>query len=645
MTRITTITATVAFGLLLALFASALGAAVMGVSRGHDLDALLARAGETVDLGAHDAVVLLESRTVDLSEPGTRRTTVHRVVRIATSLAIRRHADLRIPRDGDTSTLNVLLLRTWRDGRWWPSESGISETAVVETLPRAAATADDYTGMRETMLLHDGVELPCVIETAWEIAERIDPGAGSDGRFIFRQSDPAVVAELELVLPAGAEPQFAGANGAPSPSRDTGENGETILRWEMTALAPLGAHPAGDPARWVPAVSWSTWRDWPALGLAISTAVDAAAADLGFALADTVTALTRHEPSDAARARRVAAFIDETVRPVLSDASCWRAAPRPARRTWETAYGHALDRLVLAAGLFRAAGLVADPLLVGTSPGPIDETVPGLFPFGRLLLHVSGSGFSFTALYDPVDGSLATGADLFASRVAWEPGNDDSPRAPEGSMAPAGLEIDLFLEPADDGGWTGRGYLRADGLFSPYDEMTGAPGAAEKHLGTLAGALIAGAEAAGFDPDRFTPERVATSFPLSVSAPEPDDRGRTRLVAGDPPGGMLALLHGDVRLYETSRIAPVILPCPLVQRVRLDLPDDGRIVTLPEPREVANAAGRFTLTVRRDGDRVTIERKISIGTPAIAAADWPLLRALLLEEADAANRTVILGGA
>lgn len=642
MNRITTITAAAACGLLLALVPTALGAASMGLSRGHDLDVLLARAGETVDLESHDAVVLLESRTIDLSEPGVRRTTVHRVVRIATSLAIRRHADLRIPWNGDTSTLSVLLLRTWRDGRWWPHEKEISETAVVETLPRRMATADDYTGMRETMLLHDGVELPCVIETAWEIAERIDPGAGSDGRFVFRQGDPAVVAELALVVPAGAEPRYAGANGTPSPARETGASGEATLRWTMNGLAPMGAHPPAYADRWAPAVSWSTWPNWPALGDAVAGAVDAAAADLGPMLTDTVAALLRSVPTSPTRARRLAAFVEETVRPVRYDASFWQYAPRPAGRTWETAYGHALDRLVLAAGLMRAAGFEANPLLAGASPGPIDDTVPGLFPFDRLLLRVRKGGFS--AVYDPADGSLAAGPGPLAGRAVWLPGTDDSPRSPSGADEPAVLGIDLLLEPAGDGGWTGRGYLRAKSIFSPYDEMTGAPGAATRHIGALAGAVIAGAEADGFDPDRFMPERVGASFPLSVPAPEPDDRGRARLVAGDPPGGILALLSGDAQLHEAARIAPVLLPGPMTQRVRIDLPDDGRIVTLPKPREVANAAGRFTLIVERVGDRVTIERTLAITKRVVGADEWPLLRALLLEEAEPANRTIVLRG-
>ena len=106
-----------------------------------------------------------------------------------------------IPWNTETCTLEVDVLRTWRDGRWWPDPSRISDTAVVHTLPHALDHADDYTVMRETMLLHDGVELPCIMETAYTITEKCVPGA--DGVFVFPSIDPAVVTELAVTAAAG----------------------------------------------------------------------------------------------------------------------------------------------------------------------------------------------------------------------------------------------------------------------------------------------------------------------------------------------------------------------------------------------------------------------------------------------------------
>jgi hypothetical protein len=158
-------------GILVAL-AVPLYAETMGVSGGHDLDRLWAEAQAHYDLEAVDAVLLLESLHVTVAASGDRTTRIHRVVWIGSEVGVDDYADLRVPYNSGNSTLKVTALQTWRDGRWWPAKPAISPTAVVETLPFAMARADDYTSMRETMLLHDGVEIPCIMETAYEIAQK-----------------------------------------------------------------------------------------------------------------------------------------------------------------------------------------------------------------------------------------------------------------------------------------------------------------------------------------------------------------------------------------------------------------------------------------------------------------------------------------
>ena len=193
--------------MILSLYASILPAASMGSSNGHDLDALLDRARETCDFSEEDAVILLESRSVSIGDDGMMKTRVHSVVWIGTGTATHEYADLRIPWNSSFSRLDVVRLRTWREGMWYPSESEVSETAVVETLPYAVARADDYTAMRETMLLHDGIEPPCVIETVFEITEKEGLSGGDDGLWIFQRDDRAMSVEFMLEVPVGEMPR------------------------------------------------------------------------------------------------------------------------------------------------------------------------------------------------------------------------------------------------------------------------------------------------------------------------------------------------------------------------------------------------------------------------------------------------------
>jgi len=96
----------------------------------------------------------------------------------------------------------------------------------------------------------------------------------------------------------------------------------------------------------------------------------------------------------------------------------------------------------------------------------------------------------------------------------------------------------------------------------------------------------------------------------------------------------------------------VLLPEPLSQTVRLTLdPGDAELARLPESASVANALGEFSLSVEeRDDGRIIVSRSLSIGEGrsggshglVVPSSDWPLLRALLLEESDPRHRTLIL---
>ncbi len=619
-----------------------LSAGPMGVSGGFDLDRLWAQAKEQFDLSAHDAVLLLESRHVAISTSGDLTTRVHRVVWIGTEHGIESHADLRIPYNSAVSNFTVTALRTWRDGRWWPHESEISETAVVETLPFAMASADDYTTMRETMLLHDGVEIPCIMETAYEITERGTAG-GSDGLFVFSRSDPAVLSEFVLATPSGEPLRYVSGNGAPERAVMSDDGKTVIHTWKMENLESLGAPHIAVPTAYAPHVVWSTWDDWSALGGTIVSSFDEAAV-LDQAIADTLAGKIKHEPSLASKARKVVDLINEYTRSIHYDSRFWQFSPRPASRTWETAYGHSLDRAVLAAALFREAGLEAEPMLRSTGPGGIAHDIPGFAHFEEIAVFVSGGGLM--AFYDPSNGTLHDGPRSLDHRIVWKPKTTDTPPVLPvlaGREAENHFDLILTLRAGEEGAWAGTGFLHADGAYCPYDEMAGLGGEALSLIKGIAGSVLPGTEVNGYNPEVFESATVTVGFDVTWKPVEKDELGRTRLVIGDPAGGITTSLPSDVRLYHEDRGSPVTIPGYHSQRVRLRLETAGReIVYAPEARQIENETGSWILSVEQEDGWVTIDRSLVLHCATVAPAEWPLLRALLLEEADAANRTILM---
>ena len=56
-----------------------------------------------------------------------------------------------------------------------------------------------------------------------------------------------------------------------------------------------------------------------------------------------------------------------------------------------------------------------------------------------------------------------------------------------------------------------------------------------------------------------------------------------------------------------------------------------------------NEVGRYSLNVEEKDGWVTIDREITLDVTNIPPDAWPNLRALLLEETDAAGRTILIG--
>jgi len=622
------------------------GAAPESAVGGHDIGELMAAAEEHYDLTRLDAVLLLEDLTVTVAA-GSRRTTVHRVAWLGTEIGLGAYGDLRIPHNTSTSTLEVVALRTWMDGRWWPDESEISPTAVVETTPGAIQSADDYTTMRETMLLHDGVELPCIVETVYTITEKRSPEYGSDGLWLFPKADPAVVTRLTVEVPKGVTLRHAERNGAPEPATDrSGADVDTYV-WRAEFVDRLARPLTAGPAAYAPHVAWSTWDSWSALGEAVAVSVSRLAS-VDEALADSVANLIDGRPVPFARVEAVVDFINETTRAIQYDDSHWQFAPREAVRTWNTAYGHRLDRAVLAAALFAEAGCAVTPAFRSAVLCWTDDDVPVLARFDGLRLHIDDIG----ALYDPLSGTLLQGRAGLTGRSFWLAGRDDSPGLVVGEETSA-CALVLSVEPGEEEGWTGSGILVTTGTLSCYGDVVGLEGEVGGHLSLVASAALAGASVEDHGLAVLEDDRVVAGFSFSIDDPEPDDSERTRFELGDPTGGLLASLPPDVHLYVERRDSPVLLPDAAVQTLtlRIDV-GDREVVRVPEEVTLENDVGHFRLTVEHEGSEITITREVAVGPGAgdgasdgalaVDPAAWQSLRAILLEEADPRNRTILL---
>jgi hypothetical protein len=625
--RVTTLVVFTVFCLL----TPAAQAAPESITGEHDIGALLKQADKAFDVDDEDAIHLLNEFREDWTADGRRVWRVHRIVLIRTALGIRRHADLRIPYDAERQRFSVSALRTWRltDARW--IESG--PTAQVETLPFAVQRAPDYAHHREMMLLHDGVELPCVVETAYTIEEIEPQRAGSSGSWLFPDREPTLISRLVLGFAPGAPPAHVRQQGveAGSPGHD-GATALDTLTFEGGPFEPLPHPMTAEAARRVAHVEWSSWPDWAALGADLA-ALFTTAAQLGETARD---GLTRHlEPAriDLEKAGLVAEYLAQATRPVRYAAEWW-PAPRSAQRIWETAYGHRLDRAVLAAALFREAGLQAELAFRSRGYDARVSEVPTLSWFDGAGVWVSGEGFK--AWFDAADSTLSFGSAALHRRLFWRPGSGHKPYLHEAKAKnPARHRVEVRLDlsyDAENEQWKGTGVLAATGALSPFNRMTGFQKDARGQLGRLVGSILEGAKVTAANPALFTAAMVSYGFEVELPQGDRDSLERLKIGLGDP--GLLDPLldHASVHLHDEQRGSAVVLPAPVEQHVELRLdPGQLELIRLPRTETIANEAGRCVVSAASDDDGITLAR-----------VQWPGLRALLLADAQERNRLVVL---
>ena len=537
------------------------------------------------------------------------------------------------------SASSCTALRTWRlsDERW--IESG--PTARVETLPFALERAPDYGGLREMMLLHDGVELPCVLETAYTIEDAEPFRSGADGLWAFPRSGPALVSRFVLGFQAGAEPVWAVAEGAPQPVRGRDEAADLeTLTFEMGPIGPEPHPPTPGASDAGPRLAWSTWKGWDELGSALRQRFDAAAQtddELEGRLAEHL----EQARTEAEKARLVAGFVAETTRPIDYETGWW-PAPRDAARTWSTAYASGPDRAALAAALFRQAGLRATLAVRGQAPGEVDSRVPGLAWTDSPGLWIEGDGVE--GWFDAASAVLENGPASLVGQALWRPGRDERPIARSGDGSPSWIGIRLDLSYDEEGArWNGTGVLDANGLFCPFDRMTGLGSEARDYLEQAMGDLLEGAKVAGYNPETFDASRVTVGFEIELPAGERDALGRLRLETGGPAAVAALLEQAAVHVHEETRGSAVRLPTAIETGIELHLdPGNLTLVFLPRPESIENGAGRFELQAGAGEDGITLSRSLSLTKSLYGPGEWPALRALLLADGGEGSRLLLL---
>ncbi|MCK4656475.1 MAG: DUF3857 domain-containing protein, partial [candidate division Zixibacteria bacterium] len=396
------------------------GYAQMSIDGELNIAELMTIAENEFDLSNEDAVLLYNGKTVTWQPDGRLVNHIHRIIWIGTDIGSGEFGDHRVPYDSSNCTFDVETIRTWRDGQWWVT----GPTGIVETLPYAVNHAYDYTNIREMMLLHDGIESPCILEVSYTLEDKTPFRKGADGLWLFMRDYPVVRSLFSVSFPLQGLCKTHASEDVPAAT--VLESGGTVMHsWTM---GPLDAQPqshTNDPASYVPHVSWSTWDSWSDYGNEL-LGVFESAMDVDDMLWHSLDSLVEKARTDAEKADLIAEFVEQTVRSVDYPERYWLWSPRLATRTYSTAYGHGLDRAVLAASLFREAGMTVIPMFVSNGYGDVNEGVPTLARLGGIGVRVSSG--SFAGYYNPESGDVVSSPSGLFGRAVWPLDDSNGPK-------------------------------------------------------------------------------------------------------------------------------------------------------------------------------------------------------------------------
>ncbi len=604
-----------------------------------DIALLMQEADTLLDMSGEDAVILYDSERIRLDKDGRYTRSVHRIIWINSDVAIGRYGDHRIPYDATHCTFNIKTVRTWRDNQWWETKP----SGFVETTSDQLENAYDYLNMREMMLLHDGIELPCILEVAYSIEDKETFRRGWDGSWTFVREEPVIQSSFGFDLPAGWWPNVYEKPAIPPPSKWTDNNlGLDIFTWKRGPYLAAPYPPTGDPGETESFILWSTWKDWSSFGAHIRSRFDPAA--VGDAdLKQQLDSLMENTFTTLKRARAIAKFINDKTRLIDYPWIYWISNPRPAVETYSSAYGHALDRAVLAAALFSKAGISTLPAFFAKSYGDIDVNVPGTARLSEFGLWLSADDLA--AYYDPFDGDIKSGPNGFFSRTVWLAGTDDKPGIRINGLdksSRSDVVIELSYD-AEKKSFSGSGYLFADNYFTPYLEMAGLDDEAFTYLDTLVSSIFENAKLTGYNPNEFARNRTIVGFKFDMEKPEADKPDQINLEIGEATCSIPASLPENTELYHNMRTSAVRFPCKLSQKIAVILNLKGlETVYFPGNDSLHNAAGDFVIHSVKTDKKLIVVRQLDLSKNEYLPEDWPVLRELLLADRNDGNRKVVI---
>jgi len=340
-------------------------------------------------LPAHDARYLKVEISYQLNADGSWDMTHKHQVRLDTYYAVNRAlGETFIVYNPDFQKLEVLKSETtMADGRKVASP----ENAFNEVLPRAAHGFSDFSGLREMVVTHTGLERGALVDLHYRIHTQAGFFPVFSGREELAKAFPVDSYQLTIIVPANQVLHYR-VFGLKAETEVSSTAAEKRYAFTLADLRP-DAHEPQAPIQAALFVVFSNATDW---GQALALPGDSS--QLPAALVEKVEKLQAQNPAwpDLLAALQKVAAAEVRNCNLGPEAVGWQ--PRRLERVAQSNYGTKLEKALLLLAMVRKAGIPAEVLAVAAGPAFAPE-VPVMQQVGEYWLKAS-DGLQ-TAYLDP----------------------------------------------------------------------------------------------------------------------------------------------------------------------------------------------------------------------------------------------------
>ncbi len=472
------------------------------------------------------------------------------------------------------------------------------DNAFVEVLPRTAADAPAYNRLKEMVVVHTGLELGATIYLDYTITSKAGYLPGLDIFETIRQDSPVKEYSLSVTVPEGKDVSYCLADPQVEPQVKT-EGGMRTIRWDLkdvkpASLAPMQRIESGD----VQYLACSTFKTGKEAMECLSGQFDRPESMPLLSLSET---LTEGKDTDTEKLLAIHGFIVNEFAHSRLSLSETGYRIRPAEDVIRTAYGTDAELANLLYGLLSAAGIEAKACAACPVKGlrelPILKAV-------SLFVQAKADGQTYLLAPDSPE----------MSEAGWTAGYCNIWDLMTGEAAgldpfPPGISYEAALKLTDK--------------EAVADIKANIPSAFVAYSDPRAEAFSAGDKEAS-----VSREGNRTTVRYRTTAKVESVPGYCLLRLPDSPAGASRRPYAS---FNSARDCNLFLPYAPDEAYAyaIEVPADMELGTPAGEKDIANAVGRCNLSVKQNGNKVEVSRRLKINSNIVRRADYPAFHALM----------------